>query len=272
MIDKNEKKKQGRTLLTQTTELPFLRREERRRETKTLKRLYVWLYRCNSARVGKKNFFFFFFGDKMQKTLLGLDQLQNYLIRGFSILIILIIYGLGSIRAKLMKVNPLYQRKMYNVSVQITKIPKKQRNERIKEHKRQNRYSLPTKRQLSRTNLNRLPPPFEIHSHQIPLPFLQQHFQLGPFVLSFFSQIYKHIHSNAPNFEPKPNCQSFFTSQIEPSHQDNLDTTKNRGRKSRNKGIQRERGGQRLLVVVVALKGSAMAETRERIRDSRERK
>ena len=82
----------------------------------------------------------------MQKTLLGLDQLQNYLIRGFSILIILIIYGLGSIRAKLMKVNPLYQRKMYNVSVQITKIPKKQRNERIKEHKRQNRYSLPTKR------------------------------------------------------------------------------------------------------------------------------
>ena len=88
----------------------------------------------------------------------------------------------------------------------------------------------------------------------------------------FFSQIYKHIHSNAPNFEPKPNCQSFFTSQIEPSHQDNLDTTKNRGRKSRNKGIQRERGGQRLLVVVVEeLKGSAMAETRERIRDSRER-
>ena len=141
-----------------------------------------------------------------------------------------------------MKVNPLYQRKMYNVSVQITKTPKKQRNERIKEHKRQNRYSLPTKRQLSRTNLNRLPPPFEIHSHQIPLPFLQQHFQLGPFVLSLFSQIYKHIHSNAPNFEPKPNCQSFFTSQIEPSHQDNLDTTKNRGRKSRNKGIEREKG------------------------------
>ena len=85
-----------------------------------------------------------------------------------------------------MKVNPLYQRKMYNLSVQITKTPKKQRNERIKEHKRQNRYSLPTKRQLSRTNLNRLPPPFEIHSHQIPLPLLQQHFQLGSFVLSFF--------------------------------------------------------------------------------------
>ena len=98
-------------MLTQTTELPFLRREERRRETKTLKRLYVWLYRCNSARVGKKNFFFFFW-DKMQKTLLGLDQLQNFLIRGFSILIILIIYGLGSIRAKLMKVNPLKRSKI----------------------------------------------------------------------------------------------------------------------------------------------------------------
>ena len=145
MIDKNEKKKQGRTLLTQTTELLFLRREERRRETKTLKRLYVWLYRCNPARDEKKKLFFIFLA-KMQKILLGLDQLQNYLIRGFSILIILIIYGLGSIRAKLMKVNPLYQRKMYNVSVQITKTPKKQRNERIKEHKRQNRYSLPTKR------------------------------------------------------------------------------------------------------------------------------
>ena len=61
MIDKLErKKKQGRTLLTQTTELPFLRREERRRKTKTLKRLYVWVYRCNSARVGKKTFFFLF--------------------------------------------------------------------------------------------------------------------------------------------------------------------------------------------------------------------
>ena len=156
MINKNEKKKQGHTLLTQTTELLFLRREERRRETKTLKRLYVWLYRCNSARVEKKTFFFFFW-DKMQKSLLGLDQLQNYFIRGFSTLITLIIYGLGSIRAKIMKVNPLKRSKISTListenvqrictNHQITKTPKKQRNERIKEHKRQNRYSLPTKR------------------------------------------------------------------------------------------------------------------------------
>ena len=48
----------------------------------------------------------------MQKTLLGLDQLQNYLIRGFSILITLIIYGLGFIRANLMKVNPLQRSKI----------------------------------------------------------------------------------------------------------------------------------------------------------------
>ena len=34
---------------------------------------------------------------------------------------------------------------------------------------------------------------------------------------------------------------------------------------------ERKREGQRSLVVVVELKGSAMAETRERIRDSKER-
>ena len=48
---------------------------------------------------------------------------------------------------------------------------------------------------------------------------------------SFFFPEPQDTHSNAPNFKPKPNCQSFFTSQIEPSHQNNLDTTKNGGRK-----------------------------------------
>ena len=48
----------------------------------------------------------------MQKRLLGLDQLQNHLIRDFSILTTLIIYGLGSIRAKIMKANPLKRSKI----------------------------------------------------------------------------------------------------------------------------------------------------------------
>ena len=57
---------------------------------------------------------------------------------------------------------------------------------------------------------------------------------------SLFFPDLQNVHSNAPNFKPNPNCQSFFTSQIEPSHQNNLDTTKNRGRKSRNKGRERK--------------------------------
>ena len=68
---------------------------------------------------------------------------------------------------------------------------------------------------------------------------------------SLFFPYLQNIHSNAPNFKPKPYCQSFFTSQIEPSHQNNLDTTKNRGRKVAIKA-KRERGGQWLLVMVVA--------------------
>ena len=58
--------------------------------------------------LGLENFIFL---AKMQKTLLSLDQLQNYLIRGFSILITLIIYGLGSIRANhkhIYKINQIH--------------------------------------------------------------------------------------------------------------------------------------------------------------------
>ena len=62
----------------------------------------------------------------MQKTLLGLDQLQNYLIRGFSILITLIIYGLGFIRANLMKVNPLKRSKISTLIKSIKYINKEQ--------------------------------------------------------------------------------------------------------------------------------------------------
>ena len=46
----------------------------------------------------------------------------------------------------------------------------------------------------------------------------------------FFPEL-QNTHSNAPNFKPKPNWVSFFKSKIEPSHQNNLDTTKNGGRK-----------------------------------------